>query len=226
MSSNKQSLLSQRNSELSSAENRLSNAEYDYEKEKREAASRVGGGAVIGAIIGSIFAPGIGTAFGTAAGAGAGKVISDSEVRDARGRVDDCRRWRDDAQAEINSANSAVFNAQSQINSLTSQCQKLEHKSRKYNEEAKKMKKAVLFFHKAAQFWKEFQGISEDAAESTMLLQRIIAKAKEEEDLSWLDSSPSRKVGKTFLDAWVMLESECEQGVKHDIFKIENEIPS
>ena len=219
--SSKQSLLSQRSSELSSAENRLSNVEYDYEKEKREAASRVGGGAVLGAFIGTLLAPGVETAFGAAAGAGAGKVISDSDVRDARGRVDDCRRWCDDAQAEVSSASSAVSNAQSQINSLPSQCQELERKSRKYNEEANKMKKAVLFLRKASQFWKEFQSISEDAANRTTLLQRIIGEIKEKKNFSWLNSSSGRMVGKTFLDAWEMVKTKCEQGVNYVIFMIE-----
>ncbi|MCG8620930.1 MAG: hypothetical protein MJE68_02860 [Proteobacteria bacterium] len=148
-------------------------------------------------------------------------MISDSEIRDARGRVSDCRRWRDNAQAEVSSASSAISNAQSQINSLTSQYQELEHKSRKYNEEAKKMKKALVFFRKASRFWKEFQDASASGVDRTALLQRIIGIAKEEEDFSWLDSSPSRKVGKTFLDAWEVIETKCEQGVNYEIFKIE-----
>ena len=88
-----------------------------------------------------------------------------------------------------------------------------------YNDEVKKMKKAVIFIREASQFWKEFQDISTHTVGHTALLQRIISRAKEEQDLSWLDSSASKVVGKTFLDAWVMIETKCEQGVNY-IFQI------
>ena len=147
-------------------------------------------------------------------------MISDSEVREADSRVDDCRRRRDTAQSEVNSASSAVSSAQSQINPLTSQCQQLEHQSKQYNEEVMKMKVAMLFFRKASQFWKEFQNISKRGADRTALLQKIISKAKEEQDLSWFDSGASKLVGKSFFDAWKMIETKCEQGV-NAIFQIE-----
>ena len=56
--------------ELSSAESRLSNAKSALEKEEREAANCVGGGAAIGAFLGTLLAPGMGRLFGAAAGAG------------------------------------------------------------------------------------------------------------------------------------------------------------
>ena len=213
--SNKQSLQRQLSSELSSAESWFRDAEYEVERAKREKAKHVGGGTVIGAMIGTLFLPGIGTALGAAAGGGAGLAVNDSAVREARSRVDDCRRRYNNAQAEVSSASSAVSNVQSQINSLTSQCKDLKRKCVQYNEEAKKIKKVVLFFRKASQIWKEFQQISEHGTDRTSLLQLIIRKANEkfQEDLSWLDSSASKKVVKTFLDAWEMIETKCEQGV-------------
>ena len=172
-------------------------------------------GALLGAFIGTLFAPGIGTAFGAAAGARTGKIINDSDVREASSRETECRRRYNNAQAEYSSANSAVCNAQTQINSLTSQCQKLESKCAQYNEKVKK-----LFFCKASVFWNEFHDISNHTADRTSQLQKIISKAKEEVDVSWLDSSPTRKMKNTFLDAWMTIETKCHKGAEF-LFQIE-----
>ena len=222
--SGKQLIQSQMSNTLSNAESELKAAENKVSEAKREAESRVGGGAALGAVIGTLLAPGLGTLFGAAFGAGGGGLLNIliDEEKAARNRVDDCRRRHNDAQADVSSASSAIYNVQSQINSLSSQCQSLERQRLQYNEEVKKMKKAVKFFREAAMFWKEFQHISKDGADRTALLQKIVSKAKEEysEDLSWLDSNASKIIGKSFLDAWVMIETKCKQGAEF-VFRIE-----
>ena len=203
----KQQFEEQASSDLSSAESRLSDAElYEVRRVKRRKNKRVGGGALLGAFIGTLLAPGVGTALGAAAGAGTGLAV-DSAVKESRDRVGDRKRRRDDAQAEVSSAKRAVSSIERQILEVTSQCQELEHKCEQYNEKAKKVKEALKFFLEALQYWKKFQNISKHAANCTAQLQRIISKAKDQEE--WLDGM----VGKSFLDAWVMIETKCMQGV-------------
>jgi chromosome segregation ATPase len=212
----KQQFQEQVSNDLSSAESRLRDAKYELGRAQRQQTNRVGGGATIGALIGTLILPGMGTVIGAAAGAGAGLAVNDSEVKEAQNRVDDCRRRYNDAQAEVSKANSAVSDIQSQIQSVTSQCQTLERQCEQYNEKAKKMKEALMLFLEALKFWKKFQDISKHGANCTAQLQRIISIAKaenKEEDLKWLN-------GKSFLDAWVMIETKCEQGVDF-IFQIE-----
>ena len=67
------------------------------------------------------------------------------------------------------------------------------------------MRERVLFFRCAAVYWKEFQQISEHGVDRTALMQGIIDKAKEKDDLSWLLSDAKRKSGFTFLEVWEMV---------------------
>ena len=97
---------------------------------------------------------------------------------------------------------------ETQIASLLQQCENLEAQKLQYDNEAKKMKEAVLFFHRAAMYWKEFQQISEHGIDHTALMQKIIDKANEKEDLSWLRSDANRTIGLTFLEAWEVVETK------------------
>ena len=206
----KQGILDQASSDLSNAERRLRDAKEEVRRAERQQTKHVGGGAVIGAMIGTLLFPGVGTALGAAAGAGTGLAVNDSAVKEAQNEVHDCGRRCDNARAEVNSASSAVSSIESQIQSVTSQCQTLGRQCEQYNEKAKKINEALSFFLEALQFWREFQDISKHGANCTAQLKRIISKAKdEEEDLSWLGGM----VGKGFLDAWVMIETKCKQGV-------------
>ena len=206
----KQRILDQASSDLSRAESRLRDAKEEVRRAERQQTKHVGGGATIGAMIGTLILPGIGTALGAAAGAGAGLAVNDSAVKEAQNEVRDCGRRCDDARAEVSSANSAVSSIESQIQNITVQCQTLGHQCDHHNRKAKKVKEALKFFLEALQYWKEFQDISKHGANFTAQLQRIISIAKgKKEDLSWHDSM----VGKSFLEAWVMIETKCEEGV-------------
>ena len=65
----------------------------------------------------------------------------------------------------------------------------------------------------------EFQQISEDGVDRTILMQKIIQKAKEKEDLSWLRSNATKKVGLSFIEAWEMILTKCD-AEKEFVFQI------
>ena len=77
------------------------------------------------------------------------------------------------------------------------------------------MKEAVLFFLRASMYWKEFQKISPRlGVDRQHTAQKIIRKANEKEDLSWLLSDTTMTMGMTFLEAWEAVETISEIEVR------------
>ena len=221
----KQSTLSSMRQILSSAESDLNSAENRLSKARQDEEGRISGGAGIGPIVSTILAPGLGTLFGAAAGAGVSVIFNNlfDEEKAARNRVDDCRRRCRVAELEVQSAQSQIYNIQSQISSVSSQCASLERQQEQYNAKAKEMKEAVVFFQKAAQFWNEFQQAAETAHKNTELLQVVISKAKEKQDMKWLTyrGTSIQMLRKTFLEAWVLIETKSIESTEFTFQKIE-----
>ena len=212
--SGQEAILSQMKQTLSNAESELRAAENRVSEARREEEARVGGGAAVGAIIGTLLVPGLGTLFGAAAGAGVGELLNRviEEEKAARNRVDNCRGRCQSTERDVNSTKTSIFNAQSQISSLSSECEKLKQKRMQYNEEAKRMKEAVLFFRKVSVFWKEFQQTSEYGMDRTVLVEKLLKKANEKVDGNFLHSKASKGVGLTLLEAWKEMEEKSAEG--------------
>ena len=212
----KQLALYEMHQTLSNAESDLRTAEDRVHIARREEELRVGGGVVFGAIISSLLAPGLGTVIGAAAGAaGAGELLNEliDEERTAYYRVDDCRRRCQNTKADVQSIRSQISNIQSQItHSLSSQCADVNHQQEQYTIKVKEMKNTVLFFRNASQFWKQFQQTAESADKNTELMQVIVSKAKEKQDLECLIQDGSKALCLSFLEAWALIEIKCEEG--------------
>ena len=222
MLNGKQEILSAMRMTLSNAESDLYSAKDRLSRAIKQEEERVVGVSFFGAFVGTLIAPVIGTAIGAAAGAGAGGLLNeliDAETK-AQNRVDDCRSRCRGAESDVQSTQSQIDNIQSQISSLSSQCDSMKSQQDQYTAKAKKMKEALLFFRKASLFWKEFQQAAESADKNTELMQAVITKAKEKQDLEWLTCRGSKVLGVTFLEAWALIETKREEGTEFG-FQIE-----
>ena len=124
------------------------------------------------------------------------------------------------AESEFRSAQSVqreIFNIESQIKDLS-------HQQVQYTAKANEMKEVVVFFRKASQFWKEFQQAADEANKNTDLMQTVISKANEKQDLKWLTCGGTAALGVTFLMAWELVETKCEQSPEFMFQKINNEM--
>ena len=210
--SGKQARLAEEQKTLSAAERELSEAEGKLRHAKKKRRRRRGFGKLFGAVAGTLIAPGMGTVIGAATGGAVGGAIGGDFVGAARSKVDRCREQVQRAESDVSSTKKELSDIETQIASLLQQCGNLEAQKLWCNDEAKKMKEAVLFFHRAAMYWKEFKQISEHGVDRTALMQKIIRKAKEKEDLSWLHSNATKQVGSTFIEAWETIVTKCAEG--------------
>lgn len=115
------------------------------------------------------------------------------------------------AESDVQSTQQEISSIQCQISDLTTQIANLNHQRQQYDAKAKEMKGAVVFFRKASQFWEEFKLAAEEADKNTELMEVVVNKAKEKEDLKWLTCSGSKELCMTFVDAWRLLETKCKE---------------
>ena len=207
---------------LSDAEYSLRQAERERcEKEEEENGRRIGG-AVTGAFVLGIFTFGIGAPIGAALGAGIGELINQlvEAEENARREVERCRDKVNKTELEIESTRVELSRLQRRITTLSGEITKLKQERLSYHEKAGQAKEGVAFFRRASVFWQEFKQISEHGVDRTALVKRIISKAKENENLSFISAKASQRVGLTFLEAWELMETKCEEGLEF-VFHIE-----
>ena len=203
---------------LSNAESDLRNAEERVYRAKKDAESRRVRGGVFGALVGTLLAPGVGTLIGAAAGTGAGEIcnqIIDDEKK-ARRRVGECRDRCSNAERDVRSTQTDISNIQSELYRISSECSRLNSQRMQCNEEAKKMKESVLFYRQATYFWKDFQQLSEHGVDRTALVKRIVVKAKEKVNISFLTKDPNKRIAVTFLEAWEEMEAKIKYAEESD----------
>ena len=210
----RQTVLDDERRTLSNAESDLRNAEERVYRAKKDAESRRAGGGFLGALLGTLIAPGVGTLIGAAVGAGAvagtgaGEIwnqIIDDEKK-ARRRVGECRDRCSSAERDVRSTQTDISNIQSELYRISCECSCLNSQHMQYIEKAMKMKESVLFYDQASKFWKEFQQLSEHGVDRTAHMNRIITKAKEKKNISFLTNDPSKHIAMTFLEAWEEME--------------------
>ena len=214
--------LSEMQGTLSSAERSLREAERIRHEKEEEEKSRRTTGAVAGAVILGLFTFGAGAPLGAALGVGIGEMINQlvEAEETARREVERCRNKCQSVESDIESTKHELSSMYRENLLLTMDIEKLKLQRYRFNEEALRMKEGVLFFRRASVFWQEFKQISEHGVDRTSLVQRIICKAKEKQDLSFLNKRANRQVGMTFLEAWEMMEAKCEEGLEF-MFHIE-----
>ena len=218
--SGKQDKLAEEQRTLFVAERELREAERKLGDAKRKARRQEKEGELLGAVgIKFSVTPRIGPNVGAAAGASAAGLFS-GDVDAARRKVDRCKGQVQRAESDISFTRKELSGIEAKITSLLQQCGNLEEQKLQYNDETRKMKEAVLFFRRAAMYWKEFKQISEHGADRTALIQKVICKAKEKEDLSWLLSDTTREIRLTFLEAWEVVEAKYAEGSEF-VFHIE-----
>lgn len=214
--------LNEKQSTLSSAERSLREAERIRREKEEEESDRRSTGAIAGAFALGILTLGIGAPLGAALGMGIGELINQlvEDEETARREVERCKDECRNLESDIESTQHELSSMYHENLLLTRDIEKLKRQRYHFNEEALRMKEGVLFFRRASVFWQEFKQISEHGVNRTALVQRIICKAKEKHDLSFLNKGASRRVGMTFLEAWEMMESKCEEGLEF-VFHIE-----
>ena len=183
--------------ELREAERKLRDANIKARRQKGE-----------GELLGIKVLITTGTNVEATAGASASGFFS-GDVEAARRKVGRRQEQVQRAELDVSTTRKDLSDIEEKITTLSQQCGDLEEQKLQYNEEAKKMKEAVLFFRRAAMYWKEFQQISEHSIDRTALMQKIIHKAKEKEDLSWLHSDTTMEI---FLKAWEVVEAKYVEG--------------
>ena len=209
----RQAVLDDERRKLSNAESDLRNAEERVDQAKNDAESRRVGGGFFGALLGTLIAPGVGTLIGALVGTGAGEIwnqIVDDEKK-ARRRVGECKDRCSSAERDVNSTRTDISNIQSELYRISSECSRLNSQHMQCNEEVKKMKESVLFYRQATYFWKDFQQLSEHGVDRTTLVKGIVAKAKEEVDISFLTKDPIKRIAVTFLEAWEEMAKYTEE---------------
>ena len=205
---------------LRNEKTRLDRARENLERAERKATdARVAGG-FLGALFGLFMGP-VGVAIGAAAGTGVGHLIEADDVRDAEREVSrrekECRSTKDrvrDSENEITSIRSEIVTLKSQIDRLK-QTRDAYHRSRD------EIKGAIVLLKRAAHFWNEFTIATQEGTRRTDLLQNVVQKAKQKEDLGILKGRGSQAVATSFIEAWEIIHEMAEEGSSNHMFQID-----
>ena len=217
-----QNVLYDNESRLSSAEGNLRDAERKRRKAEEEEKNIQIGSTVGGALLG-LFTGGAGFLIGAAAGAGIGAMVNAcrDEEKDAQAVVNRRRSDLESARSAVNESQRRISNIESQIRSLT---QQIEHKKQERQQLHKKLdeiRAMVIFVKKSIEFWLLFKQTSEHGVNRPELLQKITTRAAEKKDYRILKSESSQDIAKTFIEAWVEIETIAEDGGSNHILEIE-----
>ena len=205
---NQEKKLLEHQKELADAESKLSDAESKLRRVKKKKKKKKGFLSAVGAIVGTAIAPGVGTVLGAGAGHVLGSELHKDNVDHAAARVKRAKAQCDDCHRDIDSTKAQISSFTSKINTLENEIQDLERQRSQYDNEATRMKEVMLFFVRASHFWKEFKQISDHGADRTAILQGLINKAKEMENLTFLKNRGSERAVMTFLEAWELMEEK------------------
>ena len=189
--------------QLSNAKNELKHAQKNAKKAKKKGRRRRLFSTIVGGILGTFTPiPGVGTVVGGLAGNKVGDKLSDKDERKAQQVVKKHEKIVNRFQHDINSLQREISMIKTEVSKTMEQIKSQEEKRLKTNEDAKQMKGAAVFFHNASTYWKEIAQAAEHGGDRAELLQRIIDKAKEKEDLDFLKCDGCKKVAMTFVEAW------------------------
>lgn len=209
----KQSVLRQNKQELSSAEVELTRAKQKLEKAKEEERKNIRTGAIIGAAVLGIFGAGI--------GAGVGAIVNSfsNEVSEAEDKIKRRRSDCEEAKSEVEKIDGQISRIQSEINQNVTRTEKLRRKRLNFHTTAGKIKDAIVLIKRSTEFWELFKQTSEHGSNRTSLVEGIVNRCKERENL--LNSGASKKIATTFLEAWEKIQEAAIEGNAFHFLHIE-----
>lgn len=215
-------ILEDNQSKLSSAEDDLQSAERKLESEKENNFDVIVAGAITGAIVGLPFF-GIGALFTAAAGAGgAGIVVAlGDDVKRAKQNVESHKQDLSRARHNVSESERCVCRTKNEIHSLENKVNALKKKQCGFHQKAGEIKQGIAILKSSVQFWKLFKQASEHGTIRTTLLQQIVKKANEMADYTIIfERSGSKRVAKSFLDAWEDIELKSFEGSSSHMLQI------
>ena len=205
--------LSRAQTELSDANTKLQYAHAEVTWEREKSTVLQGLTTAAGIILGAFTPiPFIGSLFGGYTGNRIGAVISEDYVGAAEYAVEKWKQKVNQYQADQNSLKIDISEIEKDISVIKDQIKHQEEERFETNKSAKQMKGAAVFFHKAFVFWKKVHQASEHGGNRAELLQRIIGKAKEKENLDFLKCDGCKKVAMTFVEAWDVMVTHFMTG--------------
>ena len=200
------SVLRDEQSRLSSAQDELREAERKLDKAQRDAKTGLVTGAVVGVITFGLV--------GAAVGASVAAIVNacKAEVAKAKSNVDRRESDRERARSAVRASENQISSIVSEIDNLEVKISRLKEERLRFHEKAGEIKQDIILIKKSVEFWQLFKQASEHGAGRTSLLEKIVNKANEKGDYRALHSGGSRRVAKTFLEAWEDMESMAEDG--------------
>ena len=196
--------LSNAESDLCDARSLLSDAESELrrakEKEKVAMTTAVTTGVVVG-----LFTFGIGgAAIAGAAAAGITALVQEIEgkVKKARDKIRSRENDVSRAQSAISSSQQALSNIQCKISDYNGRIATTERRMKEVHDKISENKPTLAVHRQALELWELFAQASENAAETTQRLEKIIQKANEKQNLKIVRSNGTIKIAESVVEAW------------------------
>ena len=205
--------LSRAQAALSDANTKLQRAHDEVARAREKSAVTQGFTTAAGIIFGAFIPiPILGPLLGGYTGNRIGAVISEDDVSIAEQAVEQCKQKVKRHQADHNTLKFDISQIEKDISVIQEKINRQEEERLKTNESAKQIKGAAVFFQKAFVFWENVQQVSEHGSNRAKLLQGIIGKAKEKENLDFLKCDGCKKVAMSFVEAWEVMVTNFMKG--------------
>lgn len=196
--------LSNAESDLRDAQSLLADAESELrrakEKEKVAMAAAVTAGVLVGLVTFGIG----GAAVAGAAAAGITALVHEIEgkVDKARDKIGSRKNDISRAQSAISSSQQTLSNIERKISDYNGRIANTERQMKEVHEKISENKPTLAVHRQALELWELFAQASENAAETTERLEKIIQKANEKQDLKIITSNGTVKIAKSVVEAW------------------------
>ena len=215
-------ILQDNGSKLRSAEGELRDAEEKLKRAKKKKKKKKGMFGGLGVVVGFAVGGPIGAIVGAGAGVGAADTIGASYgITSAKERI---RRHKNECQI----ARSAIADSEGKVSSIQTQISKLEERIGELKQKqltchgkVDEIKEWIVLLKKSIEFWQLFKQATQHGGNRTSLLKKIIDKANEKGDYRVLLSQGSKRVAKTFLEAWESIESLAIEGASSHLLELQ-----
>jgi DNA repair exonuclease SbcCD ATPase subunit len=217
----KQQILRDNESRLRSAEHNVWDAQRELEKRIREKGDKVAKGAFWGGITLGVLTLGVGASAGAALGAGVGAAVGDSDVSEAKDKLEKCKNDCGRARSDVAESETRVASMRAQIGDLEKGIEELKNERHSHHKKVDGIKQTIILLKKSTEFWGLFKQASEDGSHRTALLERIVDKANEKSDYCILHSEGSKRITTTFIKAVEEMVSLAKEGCPSHVLQIE-----
>ena len=217
----KRAVLQDNTKRLQDAKNDSARAEELLRKAKKKRKKAKRKGAWVGGAVGLVVGGPVGAVLGAGAGGAGASAAHKHGVDGARSAV---RRAEEDlgrAKGSLEQSERDVSRIQAEIVQLGGEVEQQKRKRLESHTKVDEIRKVIVFLKKATQFWELFEDAAKHGVSRTDLLNKIVNKTKEREDLSLLTRGGTQKVAKTFMEAWECVEAMIDDGAANYTFQME-----